>query len=483
MNSEKMLSNQKEDQLLKLIQNYKGNEGSTGQLFSLSVEPFGVIVEYVGSSPGYNLENVLTINPTLANLFSKGNDKKNRKANGLLDSLIRTDEEFRSLLKFSGQKHFLDLRRMLLERKPRRNLAHRSPDDLVKFEVHSVIWQLSDIHFGTYYADESVPPETLANRLGLIVSQYPDYAPHLVVISGDITSTASAEEFDQFNTFAKKLSSELWGTNKPHRFLIVPGNHDTLWHEAGSTDKMRQFRESLEREGFITPFSNPTNLDDKSGVVVNSYPLSNSPPIVEISIDDLQLRVLLLNSAYYSGELSDDVRQKMKEALGKPDNQTKFIDAIREDKGEFSEDYVNLALRKILASDQTGIAVTHHHLCQRGLTINANPQADRLLTVLANKGIRLILHGHTHLFEEQGSANRKPDSDKAYPIPCSTLSGYADLSSRLGFCVHCLGSPGPIRHFATLNWPINSDRQFDPKSIACHHKFKISKAGIEPLDL
>jgi 3',5'-cyclic AMP phosphodiesterase CpdA len=70
---------------------------------------------------------------------------------------------------------------------------------------------LSDLHFGR------VDPALLAP----LIRRIHELAPHLVVVSGDLTQRARREQFEQARAFLDAL---------PRPQLVVPGNHDNSLH-------------------------------------------------------------------------------------------------------------------------------------------------------------------------------------------------------------------------------------------------------------
>ena len=77
----------------------------------------------------------------------------------------------------------------------------------------SVILHISDTHFGT----EQTPVVDALLRLS---SQQ---APELIILSGDLTQRATAQEFDAARIFVKRLAAPA--------LLVIPGNHDIpLYH-------------------------------------------------------------------------------------------------------------------------------------------------------------------------------------------------------------------------------------------------------------
>ena len=72
----------------------------------------------------------------------------------------------------------------------------------------NVLMHLSDLHFGAHDPQVCAAAHRLAQRLGV----------SMVVVSGDLTQRATAEQFDQAAQFVQGLHA---GTT-----LVLPGNHD-----------------------------------------------------------------------------------------------------------------------------------------------------------------------------------------------------------------------------------------------------------------
>ncbi|PSJ16259.1 metallophosphoesterase family protein [Nitrosomonas supralitoralis] len=72
----------------------------------------------------------------------------------------------------------------------------------------AMLWQISDLHFGTER------PEVVSALENLVRSM----PPELVVLSGDITQRARRAEFQAARSFVDRLSAPAT--------LIIPGNHD-----------------------------------------------------------------------------------------------------------------------------------------------------------------------------------------------------------------------------------------------------------------
>ena len=102
---------------------------------------------------------------------------------------------------------------------------------------------LSDLHFGRV-------DENLLEPLRQCVT---GIAPHLLVISGDLTQRARGEQFEQARQFLDTL---------PQPQLVVPGNHDVPLHNV-----FRRFVNPLkEYRRHITPDLEPFFSDDEIAV-------------------------------------------------------------------------------------------------------------------------------------------------------------------------------------------------------------------------
>lgn len=72
----------------------------------------------------------------------------------------------------------------------------------------NVLMHLSDLHFGAHDPQVCAAAQRLAQRLGV----------SMVVVSGDLTQRATAEQFDQAARFVQGLNARTT--------LVLPGNHD-----------------------------------------------------------------------------------------------------------------------------------------------------------------------------------------------------------------------------------------------------------------
>ena len=107
---------------------------------------------------------------------------------------------------------------------------------------------ISDLHFGRV---DDVALDALRQRLRSL-------APHLVVVSGDLTQRAKPEQFRQARDYLETLGGPR---------LVVPGNHDVPLYNPF----MRFFRPLARYRRYISADAEPAFMDGEIAVVgVNS---------------------------------------------------------------------------------------------------------------------------------------------------------------------------------------------------------------------
>lgn len=103
---------------------------------------------------------------------------------------------------------------------------------------------LSDLHFGRVDPTLLDPLRELVRRI----------APHVVVVSGDLTQRARSEQFKQ---------ARAWLDTLPGPQIIVPGNHDISLYNV-----LRRFLQPLERyQRYITADLEPMYVDEEIAVL------------------------------------------------------------------------------------------------------------------------------------------------------------------------------------------------------------------------
>lgn len=106
------------------------------------------------------------------------------------------------------------------------------------------IVHISDVHFGT--ADPAM--------VELVVKRVNDIAPHVLVVSGDLTQRAKTKEFKQARAFLDRM---------PFPKIVVPGNHDVPLYNV-----VDRFLHQLDKyEKYITSDLLPTFIDEEVAVV------------------------------------------------------------------------------------------------------------------------------------------------------------------------------------------------------------------------
>lgn len=257
------------------------------------------------------------------------------------------------------------------------------------------ILHLSDLHFGAGSPDYVSMLQPLiadikdtAGGLGLNKIDY-------LVISGDLTNRASAEEFEQARLFISgiierfRLSAE--------RCVIVPGNHDQSWDEPESVFEWRPKRkvdqqslkagEYLEQgEGYLLRSEKkyPTRFYNFSKfyhtLIQQEYPLAAEEQCIPYLFPDAMLQFICLNSSWEIDEYFSDRASINQGALARgvvwADNQ--ISDARKNGTLPSNGEVLRLA-------------VCHHPVSGEGQILN-----DAFLDILRKANVRLYLHGHVH---------------------------------------------------------------------------------------
>ena len=103
-----------------------------------------------------------------------------------------------------------------------------------QWSVKTRILHLSDLHFGPKCIEDGQSVDMQALRLTQALEQF-EIIPDFVAITGDLSWSGNRKEFALAETFLKRVSEWLaqqqrWDTEScRHRFLLIPGNHDTSW--------------------------------------------------------------------------------------------------------------------------------------------------------------------------------------------------------------------------------------------------------------
>jgi hypothetical protein len=397
----------------------------------LDVDLDGVMIDYLSRTRESFVE-LLDLNPRVRDYVVAIEDPDVRR--DLLQAASALDRDTGGL-----RAAYDELRELLPEAEPTLGTDEPLSPTLPDSGAGTVFWQLSDIHFGRF--DVWVPdPEDMAAALLSAVDATPEARPDFIVISGDLTSMAADDEFTSFVTFCKYLSRGLWGRVVPQRILVVPGNHDTVWMADGTTDKLARFRKRLASVGCcITPFGPATKRYEDPVVHVTRHGLGSKsmPPFALVRMSEFDVEFVLMVSSFYSGAADERMRKCVGALTDSSSSKDAILELARADTGALSLKYLHLIQSTLEPTDLPRIALTHHNLVAFGREPSMNPSGLACLRTLPRVGVRVVLHGHVHLFEAKGDVAIRPDIPAlARSIPCSTLASYPAVGSSCGFMVH-----------------------------------------------
>ena len=195
--------------------------------------------------------------------------------------------------------------------------------------------------------------------------------PRIVCITGDLTSSASDDEFAEAVEFTRAVDSITAPSSgaAPCSVHVVPGNHDVLFDEEDLSRRWRPF----------TGFFNQVFGED----VDSSNPWAFAR--VHDMIDDWGAVILCLNSCVYVSRGSSD------ENRGQLDE--KQLEAVEEQLEMIPLHRRRSAIR---------LALIHHHpvllptLAEAKKGYDAVIRSGELLSMLRKYGFHLLLHGHKH---------------------------------------------------------------------------------------
>ncbi|MDZ8226504.1 protein kinase domain-containing protein [Nostoc sp. ChiVER01] len=245
------------------------------------------------------------------------------------------------------------------------------------------VLHLSDLHFGTtdnartWYAQlaEDLRYELGCSRLDALI------------ISGDIASKSTPDEYAAAQLFINRLSQEF--NLESQKIVIVPGNHDVNWQLAEAaysrinteysqegieeylTDENGEFIEGLDKEQYKQRFINFSRFYEV--IKGELYPLEYNQQYSLQHLPEQNLLILGLNSAWQI----DHRRNKYRASIN----------------SEALSNALSLIRRNLAYEDCLKIAVWHHSLNSIfGDRITDSGVMERL----ANAGFRLVLHGGIH---------------------------------------------------------------------------------------
>jgi GTPase SAR1 family protein/predicted phosphodiesterase len=254
------------------------------------------------------------------------------------------------------------------------------------------ILHLSDLHVGAGADPATLLQPLIAdlrNPADLNVERL-DY----LVISGDITNRASAEEFQKALEFVSALRDQFGLTSE--RCIIVPGNHDLDWkvrayewqsHLDVDVAKLPAGAYSKQGEGYLVRDKDkyPERFRNFSQhfhhpLLQKEYPLDPEQQCIPILSPETRLQFLTLNSSWEVDQWFQDRSHIHDGAL------SRGLMAADQQVAKAREAGLLSAEARVLR-----LAVWHHPI-----TGNEKMQRDAFMGRLQQAGVRLVLHGHVH---------------------------------------------------------------------------------------
>jgi len=235
------------------------------------------------------------------------------------------------------------------------------------------ILHLSDLHFGAQHAyaipnakNNIVGKQTLLDSMcrDLAVQNISPSEIALVLITGDLTCTANAQEFNEAVRFIEEIKRR-FGLGAG-QIVCVPGNHDIEW---------------ISKDGILNEDAE-LNYRNFSRNIYNCEAEASLIRINEFLIDGKKIAVFGLNSC----------RVESRETAG--------IGYVGTEQIQLIEDFN----RKCHDLDYK-IALLHHHLLPVNYTeaysskqkeVSILLDAEALMQSLISNGIQTVLHGHQH---------------------------------------------------------------------------------------
>jgi hypothetical protein len=299
-------------------------------------------------------------------------------------------------------------------------------------------------------------------------------APKVILASGDVSSVAATEEFASFVEFCRHLETFVSQFGSVP-ILAIPGNHDVRWHADGSADRMEHFRKGVaDAAACVTPFGPKDETLYGGRIAVKRYNPSEAtvPPFAVVGVTD-RIDFILLVSGYFSGNVPEDVRK----LLDADPTKERLKELLRADEGAVNREYLLNLAAALPPGPPARIGVIHHNPIPYGTETCANPFAPQLLETLFKRGVRVVLHGHTHLLEDH--ANPRPVSPgRAYPIPCPTLTSISASGGR-GFNVFMLGFDGADVRLSVLVWSLSTSSDFKPETLTLRYSMRLTSTEID----
>jgi 3',5'-cyclic AMP phosphodiesterase CpdA len=429
----------------------------------------GLILDYIGRS-GEKLDAVFKLNPSLyPYLFAEDPEKGLRllQVVGDPDIVLRCGKRYPLIAKVLASRGAELCAPALL----------KNPSASLGYKVRSVVWHISDAHFGKFYKLKETPRE-LAFLVAQLARDYPDLLPDVILISGDVSSIASQLEFEQFRSFCRDISAALWKQACPERILVVPGNHDVTWESDGRADRLSRFSQNFRDDSVcVTPFGEPERVMGGGRFKVirkNPHP-ETAPPVAVVFDLEKDINFALLVSGYFSGNVPAEVRGALDSAAGTAED---LATLLRVDEGEVSHEYLHTISEALQENRSLCLGLIHHNPVPYGIEMTRNPLAPTLMETLWINKVPVLLHGHIHLNESR-SNKRPPIPGQSYPIPVSTLTSVTSAGGARGMNIYFIGPGGEDQRLDAVVWTISQSMSFRLDDATWRYRVRVKSDACE----
>lgn len=168
------------------------------------------------------------------------------------------------------------------------------------------ILHLSDAHF----LDTKQFNENKISRIAKALNEIDDYEELFICFTGDITFSGKEKEYRLAKTFMFNLYRSLRDLNPTLgyiHFFIVPGNHDYSYNGSNrSRNYLKNIPGSIGFEKFVADERNRMGAFFEFAADNNCFENSQFIDKKNVKIDDKNIHINLINSAFFSDVKSDD---------------------------------------------------------------------------------------------------------------------------------------------------------------------------------
>ncbi len=284
-----------------------------------------------------------------------------------------------------------------------RNVTPENYDEYFsQLDTDSILW-LTDLHFSDShhaYGHSDISEDSLSTLLHDQITNLEIEIPSAIIVSGDLTFTATESEFSNAEGFLRKVNS-FYGID-PYKLSVCPGNHDFSFLNTSTniqpvTDSCSKSYKDFYRNVFNC-------VPSKHFSSIRRFLTKSLIPIEIISINSVSLQQI---------QVCEENEKGQKTVLH---NFTGLgyvgMDQIREVESE---------LKKTNKSNAVRILVLHHHILP--VLEVEEPKIDTSYSMILDAGavndfifrnkISVVLHGHSHKHSYRRIGS-EPDSSESF---------------------------------------------------------------------